>query len=326
MGTRVRAETREQIREKLTTRASCLYITPEMPRMKIRGRKTTMVVRVLAMTAAVTSPAPSTAASAAGRPSCRRRKLFSSTTMELSTIMPTPMARPPRLMMFRVKPLAYISTKVAMMEKGMEMEMIRVLGTLRRKNSSTPIAISAPYSAEVPTFRRALAMYRELSFSTTSSSCGKSARIRSSSRRTWRGDFDGVPAGLLAHRQADAGPAVDAGDAGDLHAAVGNLRHLGQRDGGSLAHGHHRVPQLVQVLVQGRGAQGALVVALGRPSPGASPRLPSGCGRSPGPPAGPEAAGGPGAGPPGSRAAPRRTRPPTPPRPPAPGGRPPARR
>ena len=240
--------------------------------------------------------------------------------------MPTPMARPPRLMTFRVKPLAYISTKVAMMEKGMEMEMIRVLKKLRRKNSSTPTAIRAPYSAEVPTFCRALRMYRELSFRTDQLQLREVRPDPLQLPPDLGGDLDGVPPGLLAHRQADPRPAVDARDAGDLHAAVGNPRHLAQRDRGSLAHGHHRVPQLVEVLVQGLGAQACAGSCPARPSPGAPPRSPTGCGRSPGRPARPGAAGGRAGGSPGSRAAPRRTRPPRPPRPPAPGGRPPARR
>ena len=73
MGTSVSAETSEASRAKLTTIASCLYRMPETPRVNTRGRNTTTVVSVLAMTAAVTSPAPSTAASADGRPSRRRR-------------------------------------------------------------------------------------------------------------------------------------------------------------------------------------------------------------------------------------------------------------
>ena len=67
--------------------------------------------------------------------------------------MPTPSASPPRVMMFSVKPLTYMRTKVAMMDKGIEMAMTAVLGRLRRKNSSTPTAISPPYRAEVPTLR-----------------------------------------------------------------------------------------------------------------------------------------------------------------------------
>jgi hypothetical protein len=62
-------------------------------------------VIVLAMMAAATSLAPFTAASRGpSRSSARRQKTFSSTTTELSTIMPTPSARPPRVIRFSVKP------------------------------------------------------------------------------------------------------------------------------------------------------------------------------------------------------------------------------
>ncbi len=63
-----------------------------------------MVVRVLAMTAAATSRVPSRAACLGEAPPSFRRTMFSSTTIELSTSMPMPSARPPRDMMFRVKP------------------------------------------------------------------------------------------------------------------------------------------------------------------------------------------------------------------------------
>ena len=73
MGTTVSAAARAHIREKLTTRASCLNMTPAMPRTKISGRKTTTVVRVLATIAPVTSSLPSTAASSAPCPDSLRR-------------------------------------------------------------------------------------------------------------------------------------------------------------------------------------------------------------------------------------------------------------
>ncbi len=106
IGTNVSATNSEQSSEKVTTYASCLNMTPTMPRMKIIGKKTTTVVSVPAMMAAVTSSAPSTAACIPSNPfSSRKRVIFSSTTMALSTIMPTPSANPPSVMMFSVKPL-----------------------------------------------------------------------------------------------------------------------------------------------------------------------------------------------------------------------------
>ena len=58
-------------------------------------------------------------------------------------------------MTLSVIPAAYISTKVAIIENGMEIEMMSVLRTLRRNTSSTKAAIRAPDRAEVPTLVRA---------------------------------------------------------------------------------------------------------------------------------------------------------------------------
>jgi len=144
MGTTVMATASEQRREKLTTMESCLNITPDIPCTKTKGRKTTTVVRVLAMIAAVTSPLPSIAAGSAPWPSSRRRKMFSRTTIALSTSMPTPRARPPRVMRLRVNPAKYSSAMVAMMETGMAVAMTSVLRTFRRKKSRTSMVRMPP--------------------------------------------------------------------------------------------------------------------------------------------------------------------------------------
>ena len=70
--------------------------------------------------------------------------MFSSTTMELSTIMPTPMAMPPRLIMFRVMPKAFISTNTARIHTGMDTEMVAVAPTRRRNRNTTTAASSTP--------------------------------------------------------------------------------------------------------------------------------------------------------------------------------------
>ena len=75
--------------------------------------------------------------------------MFSSTTTELSTIMPTPRARPPRLIRFRVKPPKYSRAKVAITEIGIDSAMTTVLRTLRRNSSSTKTA-STPPTSPVP--------------------------------------------------------------------------------------------------------------------------------------------------------------------------------
>ena len=70
--------------------------------------------------APATSPAPCTAASFAEYPSLRIRNMFSMTTMELSTSMPTPSARPDKEMTFRVTPLKYMHTIAVIRLTGIE--------------------------------------------------------------------------------------------------------------------------------------------------------------------------------------------------------------
>ncbi len=92
-----------------------------------------MVVRVDAVMAAPTSLAPSTAASSGPRPSSRKRKMFSKTTMALSTSIPTPKARPPKDIKFKLSLLKYIKTKVATIEIGIAAAITRVGRRLLRK-------------------------------------------------------------------------------------------------------------------------------------------------------------------------------------------------
>lgn len=77
-----------------------MNITPLIPSMNSSGRNTASVVSVLAVIAIATSLVPF--ASSGGIPLSRSRVMFSSTTMELSTSMPTPRARPPSVMIFSV--------------------------------------------------------------------------------------------------------------------------------------------------------------------------------------------------------------------------------
>ena len=70
--------------------------------------------------------------------------MFSSTTMELSTIMPTPMAMPPRLIMFRVRSNTFISTNTVRIQTGMDTEMVAVAPMRRRNRNTTTAASSTP--------------------------------------------------------------------------------------------------------------------------------------------------------------------------------------
>jgi len=71
------------------------------PRRKITGRNTTTVVSVEATTGATTSVVPTRAAAFPTRPSSRCRKMFSNTTIEVSTSMPMPSARAPSVIRLR---------------------------------------------------------------------------------------------------------------------------------------------------------------------------------------------------------------------------------
>ena len=108
------------------------------------GRNTTRVVSVLATIAAVTSSPPSTAASWGGIPDSVYRKIFSSTTMALSTSIPMPRANPPRLMRFKVKPPKYMRVKVAITEIGIAVATTIVLRIFLRKRSRTRMASTPP--------------------------------------------------------------------------------------------------------------------------------------------------------------------------------------
>ena len=76
----------------------------ETPVKKSNGRKTATCVRVDATMAPLTSSAPSTLAVVRSLPPSMCRNVFSSTTIEASTIMPTPRASPPKVSVLRVKP------------------------------------------------------------------------------------------------------------------------------------------------------------------------------------------------------------------------------
>ena len=104
-GTTVKPTSSEQAWQKTTTRASDWNSAPLVDCMNTSGRNTTQVVRVEATMAPPTSAAPTAAASSgAAPPSSRLRTMLSSTTMALSTIMPTPSASPPKVIWLRVRP------------------------------------------------------------------------------------------------------------------------------------------------------------------------------------------------------------------------------
>jgi hypothetical protein len=73
--------------------------------------------------------------------------MFSRITMELSTSMPTPSARPVSVMRFSVSPEKYMTDSVTTSETGMARPIMSVVRTLLRKTNRITTASSAPVMA-----------------------------------------------------------------------------------------------------------------------------------------------------------------------------------
>ena len=108
-----------------------------MPDMKAMGAKTTTSTRVMAMAAKPISLRPLTAASRGPSPFWRWRKMFSRTTIESSTRMPTVSVSPIRLIMFRLRPRKNMTPRVAIRLVGIASSTISVLRKVCRNSSST---------------------------------------------------------------------------------------------------------------------------------------------------------------------------------------------
>ena len=89
--------------------------------------------------------------------------MFSSITIELSISSPMPSARPPRLMMFRVRPPSPIMAKVASTASGIDRPMMKVRRRLPRNSSTISIARAAPMNAALRTPAMALRMKNDWS-------------------------------------------------------------------------------------------------------------------------------------------------------------------
>ena len=72
--------------------------------------------------------------------------------MELSTIMPIPTTRPPKLIKLIVMPNTLIKTKAANTDKGMETATIIAARQSPKNSSSTNMEIANPCSREETTF------------------------------------------------------------------------------------------------------------------------------------------------------------------------------
>ena len=119
-----------------------------MPTTNTIGKNTTTVVSVDAIMAFATSLAPVIDASFSSFPSSLCLDMFSSTTIALSTSMPTPSASPPRLIIFIESLPIYIKVNTAIIDIGiLTVTMIELLTFLKKsnstKNASTPPCIAA---------------------------------------------------------------------------------------------------------------------------------------------------------------------------------------
>ena len=108
------------------------------------GAKTHTVVRVDEMMAGPTSLAPATAALLGSIPLLLSLKMFSITTMELSTSIPTATASPEREIRLMVTPEKYIRTMAKVKLMGMLRRVMKVGLISLRKSKSTRIAKIAP--------------------------------------------------------------------------------------------------------------------------------------------------------------------------------------
>ena len=120
---------------------SCFVI----PSTNTIGRNTQTVVNVEAIIAPATCFAPSIAAVLESTPSSTRiRKIFSITTIELSTSIPIPNANPDKEIIFNVIPEKYINTNAPTTLIGIEQAIIKVGLILRKNNNSIRIANNPP--------------------------------------------------------------------------------------------------------------------------------------------------------------------------------------
>ena len=114
-----------------------------MPSVNTIGRNTHTVVRVDAVIAPATCFAPETAACTFEYPRFLKRYVFSITTMELSTSIPTPKARPESDITLSVTLLKYISVTANSKLIGIEQAIIAV-GFMSLRNTSKTIIAKIP--------------------------------------------------------------------------------------------------------------------------------------------------------------------------------------
>ena len=148
IGTTVRATTRDARRAIIIVKQKSSNITEAIPPLSAIGRNTSTVVRVDAITAINISLEPFIAASFASPHSCLTLKIFSRTTIELSTSIPTTRVRAQRVIRFRVISWNFISANVASRDVGIDTAITRVVFIFPRNRKTTSTASKAPARAD----------------------------------------------------------------------------------------------------------------------------------------------------------------------------------
>src|SRR5699024_1498705 len=136
IGTTVNATNNEAIKLNAIANANSVKIFPTMPLINTIGRNTTIVVNVDAEIAQPTTFVPAAAASLGHFAIPRCIEIFSITTIELSTNLPIPNARPPSVIIFKLTSVKYRNANVTMTENGIEIPIISgVFKFLKKKNN-----------------------------------------------------------------------------------------------------------------------------------------------------------------------------------------------
>jgi len=123
---------------------NCLKNWPTIPVIIPTGRNTATTVRVVAVTARPISAVASSAAAKGVFPIRMCRTMFSMTTMASSIKRPTDRDKAIRDMKLRVKFIAFMAKKVAIMEVGMASALISVLRQSRKKMKTIRTARRLP--------------------------------------------------------------------------------------------------------------------------------------------------------------------------------------
>ena len=184
-GIRNTATARDASSDSTTVKAMPSIRRAASPSTNSTGRKTTQVVSVLATIAPATWPVPLAAASSGESPAPRRRYMDSTTTMALSTSMPTPSASPPRVTTLRLWSAKFMPNNVAKTETGTAAATIMVAPGERRNSASTKTASRMPAAAAIfRSSKASLTSWASSAISWTStpgrSSCSPASALRMS--------------------------------------------------------------------------------------------------------------------------------------------------